>query len=72
MDGLDTLRAQTLAEIAAAADEAALEDARLAALGKKGAVSLRMRARSPPRSPPARPRSPMPRWPKGWPRNGST
>ncbi len=43
MDGLDELRAKHLANVAAAADEAALEAARLAALGKKGEVALKMR-----------------------------
>ena len=43
MDGLDALRAKYLGEIGAAADEAALEATRVAALGKKGEVSLRMR-----------------------------
>ncbi len=43
MDTLDTLRAKYLQGVAAAADEAALEDVRLAALGKKGEVSLKMR-----------------------------
>jgi phenylalanyl-tRNA synthetase alpha chain len=43
MDGLDDLRARHLGAIAAAADEAALEAARLAALGKKGEVALKMR-----------------------------
>jgi len=40
---LDTLRARYLEGIRAAADEAALEDLRLAALGKKGEVALLMR-----------------------------
>ena len=43
MDGLDTLRASWLGRIADAADEQALEGARLGALGKKGEVSLMMR-----------------------------
>ncbi len=43
MDGLDTLKAGYLSRIAAASDEAALEELRLAALGKKGEVSLKMR-----------------------------
>ncbi|MFN6979542.1 MAG: phenylalanine--tRNA ligase subunit alpha, partial [Gemmobacter sp.] len=43
MDGLDTLRAKYLGGIAAAADEAAIEDIRLAALGKKGEIALMMR-----------------------------
>ncbi len=37
------LRDKYLTAIAAAADEAALEDLRLAAVGKKGEVSLKMR-----------------------------
>jgi phenylalanyl-tRNA synthetase alpha chain len=40
MTDLATLRSETLAAIAAAVDEAALEAARVAALGKKGAISL--------------------------------
>ncbi len=43
MDGSDTLRERYLADIAGAADEGALEGVRLAALGKKGEISLRMR-----------------------------
>ncbi len=43
MDGLDTLKARYLAAIAAAPDEAALEDVRVAALGKKGDISAKMR-----------------------------
>ncbi len=43
MDGLDTLKARYLAAIAAAADEAGLEEVRLSALGKKGEISLKMR-----------------------------
>ena len=43
MDALTDLKAKYLSGIAAAADEAALEDLRLAALGKKGEVSLKMR-----------------------------
>ncbi|MCL4187550.1 MAG: phenylalanine--tRNA ligase subunit alpha [Rhodobacteraceae bacterium] len=43
MDGLEALRARYLGEIGAAADEAALEAVRLAALGRKGEISLRMR-----------------------------
>jgi phenylalanyl-tRNA synthetase alpha chain len=39
MDGLDTLNARFLAAIAAAPDEAALEEVRVAALGRKGEVS---------------------------------
>ena len=44
MDGLDALKGKYLTGIGAATDEAALEDLRLAALGKKGEVSLKMRA----------------------------
>ncbi len=43
MQGLDEIKAGWLARIAAAGDEAALEDLRVAALGKKGEISLRMR-----------------------------
>ncbi|MEM1313177.1 MAG: phenylalanine--tRNA ligase subunit alpha [Pseudomonadota bacterium] len=43
MDGLDALRETWLGRIAEAADEGALESARVAALGKKGEVSLKMR-----------------------------
>ncbi|MBK5928070.1 phenylalanine--tRNA ligase subunit alpha [Rhodobaculum claviforme] len=43
MEGVSELRERYLAEVAAAADPAALEAVRLAALGKKGAVSLKMR-----------------------------
>ncbi len=43
MDGLDALKTRYLAEIADASDEAAIEAVRLAALGKKGEVSLKMR-----------------------------
>ncbi len=43
MDGLDALKAKYLEGVMAAADEAALEDVRLAAVGKKGEVSLKMR-----------------------------
>lgn len=39
MSDLEILKAKTLAEIAAAADEASLEEARIAALGKKGSIS---------------------------------
>jgi phenylalanyl-tRNA synthetase alpha chain len=42
-DGLDVLRERFLAAIAGAADEAALEAARVSAFGKKGDVALRMR-----------------------------
>jgi phenylalanyl-tRNA synthetase alpha chain len=41
--GLDALKARWLGAIREAGDEAALEDVRVAALGKKGEVSLRMR-----------------------------
>jgi phenylalanyl-tRNA synthetase alpha chain len=40
---MDDLRAKWLSEIEAAADEAALEDVRVRAVGKKGEVSLAMR-----------------------------
>lgn len=43
MDGLDALKLHYLESIATAADEGALEELRLAAVGKKGEVSLRMR-----------------------------
>ena len=43
MDGLDTLKGRYLEGIAAARDETALEDLRVAALGKKGEISLKMR-----------------------------
>ena len=43
MDGLDALKRRYLDGIANAADEASLEDLRLAAIGKKGEVSLKMR-----------------------------
>jgi len=43
MDGLDTLKGKYLEGIASAPDEAALEDLRVAALGKKGEISLKMR-----------------------------
>ncbi len=43
MDGLDRLKAKYLTAVAQAADEAALEAVRLAALGKKGEISLKMR-----------------------------
>ncbi len=45
MSDLKALQAQVLAEIAAAADEAALETARVAALGKKGSISALLAAR---------------------------
>jgi len=40
---MDDLRERYIAAIAGAADEAALEDLRVAALGRKGEISLRMR-----------------------------
>ena len=43
MTDLITLRSKYIAAIANAADEATLEDVRLAALGKKGEISLKMR-----------------------------
>jgi phenylalanyl-tRNA synthetase alpha chain len=43
MNALDELKAKYLGGIAQAGDEAALEELRLAALGKKGEISLRMR-----------------------------
>ncbi len=43
MDGLNALKKKYLDQIMAASDEAALEDLRLAAIGKKGEVSLKMR-----------------------------
>jgi phenylalanyl-tRNA synthetase alpha chain len=43
MDGMDGLKKKYLDGIMAAADEAALEDIRLAAVGKKGEVALKMR-----------------------------
>jgi phenylalanyl-tRNA synthetase alpha chain len=43
MDALTDLKAKYLSGISTAADEAALEELRLAALGKKGEVSLKMR-----------------------------
>jgi len=43
MTALDTLRGKFIAAIAGAADEATLEEVRLAALGKKGEISLKMR-----------------------------
>ena len=42
MDGLDTLKAKYLTAVANVADEAGLEDLRLAALGKKGEISALM------------------------------
>ncbi|WP_376877269.1 phenylalanine--tRNA ligase subunit alpha [Albirhodobacter sp. R86504] len=43
MDALDLLKAKYLDGIIAASDEASLEEIRLAALGKKGEISLQMR-----------------------------
>ncbi len=43
MQGLDEIRGRRLAEIAASGTEEALEAVRVAALGKKGEVSLKMR-----------------------------
>ncbi len=43
MEGLDQLRGRYLDAVAGAADEAALEEVRLRALGKKGEISLKMR-----------------------------
>ncbi|GGA16323.1 phenylalanine--tRNA ligase alpha subunit [Amylibacter cionae] len=43
MDGLDAVKAKYLGGIAEAADDSALEELRLAAVGKKGEVSLKMR-----------------------------
>ncbi|WP_435164454.1 phenylalanine--tRNA ligase subunit alpha [Falsirhodobacter sp. 1013] len=43
MDGIDTLRDTYLNRIKDAGDEAAVEELRLAALGKKGEISLKMR-----------------------------
>lgn len=43
MDGLGDLKGKFLGAIAAASDEAALEELRLSALGKKGEISLKMR-----------------------------
>lgn len=40
---MDDLRQKYLGAIASAGDEAALEDLRVAAVGKKGEVSLKMR-----------------------------
>jgi phenylalanyl-tRNA synthetase alpha chain len=42
MDGLEPLKAKYLTAVASAADEAALEEVRLAALGKKGEISALM------------------------------
>ncbi|MHA1528233.1 MAG: tRNA ligase subunit PheS family protein, partial [Alphaproteobacteria bacterium] len=43
MQDLEPVRARNLAQIAAAGDEAAIEALRVAALGKKGEISLMMR-----------------------------
>lgn len=43
MNALDVLKASYLDRIGAAADEGAIEEIRLAALGKKGEISLKMR-----------------------------
>ncbi len=43
MDSLDNLRGAWLERIGGASDEAALEDIRVSALGKKGEISLKMR-----------------------------
>ena len=43
MDGIQELRAKYLAEVASASGGDALENVRLAALGKKGEISLKMR-----------------------------
>ncbi len=43
MDGLDELRGQWLDRIGGATDEGTLEEFRVAALGKKGEISLKMR-----------------------------
>jgi phenylalanyl-tRNA synthetase alpha chain len=43
MTALDDLKGKYLTAVAGAADEAALEEVRLAALGKKGEISLKMR-----------------------------
>ena len=43
MDGLDALKSKYLEGISGAGDEVALEDLRVAALGKKGEISLKMR-----------------------------
>ena len=43
MSDLATLESEITASIAAAADERALEDVRVAALGKKGAISERLK-----------------------------
>jgi phenylalanyl-tRNA synthetase alpha chain len=41
---VDDIRQKYLGQVAGAADEAALEEVRIAALGKKGEVSLMMRS----------------------------
>ena len=43
MDGIQELKAKYLAEIADAGDENTIETVRVAAVGKKGEVSLKMR-----------------------------
>jgi hypothetical protein len=43
MTALDDLKAKYLTAVSGAADEGALEEVRLAALGKKGEISLKMR-----------------------------
>ncbi|HVJ55996.1 MAG TPA: phenylalanine--tRNA ligase subunit alpha [Aliidongia sp.] len=43
MDELESLRARLLAAVAAAADPAALEEARVAALGRKGEITARLK-----------------------------
>ena len=42
MDGLDDLKAKYLTAVATVSDEAALEELRVAALGKKGEISALM------------------------------
>ena len=59
MDGLDALKGKYLAGISGAGDEAALEEVRLAALGKKGEISLKMRELG--QMDPRRGRPPVPR-----------
>ena len=44
MDNVDALRAELLAEIDRAGDTEALEQVRIAALGKKGRITERMKA----------------------------
>ena len=41
---MDDIRVKYLSQVSAARDEAALEEVRLAALGKKGEVALMMRS----------------------------